>query len=85
LNGLLLLQTLTTHAGLLLLVLESLFSELDILESELLADDVKITGGVHVTLNVNDLGVIEATDDLEDSIDSANVGQESVSKTGTGG
>jgi hypothetical protein len=34
---------------------------------------------------VNDLGVIEATDDLEDSIDSANVGQESVSKTGTGG
>lgn len=85
LHGLLLLQTLTTHTGLLLLVLESLFSELNILESELFADDVEITGGVYVTLNVNDLGVIEATNDLEDGIDSANVRQESVSKTGTSG
>lgn len=85
LDGLLLLQTLTTHTGFLLLVLESLFSELDILESELLADDVKITGGVHVTLNVNDLGVIEATNNLEDGIDSANVRQKRVSKTSASG
>jgi hypothetical protein len=85
LHSLLLLQTLTTHAGLLLLVLESLFSKLDILESELLADDVKITGGVHVALNVNDLGIIEATNNLEDGIDGTNVGQERVSKTRTSG
>ncbi|KAI6768176.1 hypothetical protein HG530_006185 [Fusarium avenaceum] len=85
LHGLLLLKTLAAHAGLLLLVLDSLFSELNILESQLLADDVEITGGVHVTLNVDNLGVIEATDNLEDGIDSTNVGQESVSKTSTVG
>ena len=85
LTGLLLLQTLTTHAGLLLLVLESLLDKLNILEPQLLADDVEITGGVHVTLDVNNLGIIEATNHLEDGIDSTNVGQESVSKTSAGG
>lgn len=82
--GLLLLQRLATHTGLLLLVLEGFLNELNILESQLLADDVKITGGVHVTLNVDNLGIIEATNNLEDGIDGADVRQESVSKTSTG-
>lgn len=72
-SGLLLFQALTTHAGLLLLVLKGLLDELDILQSEFLADDVQITSGVDITLDVNDLGIIEATNDLEDGIDSANV------------
>lgn len=79
------LKRLTALAGLLLLVLESLLDELDILETKLLGDDVKITGGVDITLDVDDLGIIESTDDLEDGIDGADVGQESVAETSTGG
>ena len=84
-SGLLLFQALTTHAGLLLLVLKGLLDELDILQSQFLADDVQITSGVDIALDVNDLGVIEASNDLEDGIDGANVRQESVSETSTSG
>lgn len=85
LTELLHLQGLTTTAGLLLQVLERLLSELDILDAQLLADDVQITLGVDITLDVDDLGVIEATDDLEDGIDGTDVRQEGVTETGTGG
>ena len=81
--GLLLLKTLTALAGDLLLGLESLLDKLDILEAQLLADDVEITRRVHVTLDVDDLGIIEAADDLEDGIDGADVRQEGVAQTGT--
>lgn len=81
--GLLDLETLTAHAGLLLLVLEGLLDELNILESQLLGNDVEISAGVHVTLNVDNLGVIEATHDLEDGVDGSDVRQESVTKTST--
>lgn len=84
-TSLLLLQALATHAGLLLLVLESLLDELDILQTQLLADDVEITGGVDITLNVNNLGIVEAADDLEDGIDGTNVREERVTETSTGG
>lgn len=73
LSRLLLLQTLTTLSGDLLLVLKSLLHKLHILESQLLGNDVEVTGGVHVTLDVDDLGIVEATNDLEDSIDRTNV------------
>ena len=79
------LKRLTALAGLLLLVLEGLLDELDILETKLLADDVEITSGVDITLNVDNLGIIESTDDLEDGIDGADVGQESVAETSTSG
>jgi len=77
------LEGLTTTASLLLDVLESLLSELDILDAELLADNLEITDGVDIALDVDNLGIIETSDDLEDGIDGANVGQEGVTETGT--
>lgn len=77
------LQRLTTTAGLLGQSFESLLDELDILNAQLLADDGQITDGVNVTLDVDNLGIIEATNDLEDGIDGANVRQEGVTQTST--
>ena len=34
---------------------------------------------------MDNLGIVEATNDLEDGIDGANVGKEGVAETGTGG
>lgn len=79
------LQRLTTPASLLGQSLERLLNELDILNAQLLADDSQITDGVDVTLDVNNLGIIEATNDLEDGIDGADVRQEGVTQTSTGG
>lgn len=81
---LLLLETLATLAGDLLLGLESLLHELNILESQLLADDVEITDGVDISLDVDNLGIVEAAHDLEDGIDGADVRQEGVAETSTG-
>lgn len=77
------LKGLTATTGLLLQVLESLLCEFDILDTELLADNLEITDGVDITLDVDNLGIIETSDDLEDGIDGANVGQESVTETST--
>lgn len=77
------LKRLTTTASLLLQVLKSLLDELDILDTELLADNLEITDGVDITLDVDDLGIVETSNNLEDGIDGANVRQESVSETGT--
>lgn len=77
------LQGLTTTASLLLEGIEGLLNKLDILDAQLLADDVQVTSRVDITLNVNDLGIIEAANHLEDGIDSANVRQERVTKTST--
>lgn len=78
------LQRLSSSLGLLLQVLERLLDELDILNAQLLADDVQVPHGVNVTLDVDDLSVIEAPDDLEDGVDGADVGQEGITQTGTG-
>lgn len=83
--GLLQLKTLAAHAGLLLLVLKSLLHKLNILESQLLADNVQITSGVDITLDVDNLSVVEASNNLEDGIDSTDVGKERVSETSSGG
>jgi len=77
------LKRLTATASLLLQVLKSLLDELDILDAELLADNLEITDGVDVTLDVDNLGIIETSDDLEDGIDGADVRQESVTETST--
>ena len=75
------LEGLATTTGLLLVVLEGLLGELDVLDAELIADDLQITDGVDITLDVDDLGIVKATDDLEDGVDGANVGQEGVAET----
>lgn len=82
---LLLLEALTTLASLLLLVLQRLLDELDILQSELLADYVKVTSRVDISLDVDNLGVIETPYDLEDSINGSDVRQEGIAKTSTSG
>ena len=79
------LERLATATGLLLVVFERLLSELDVLDAKLVADDFQITDGVDITLDVDDLGIVEATDDLEDGIDGANVRQEGVAETSTSG
>ena len=79
------LKSLTTTTSLLLQVLKSLLNKLDILDPQFLVDDVQIPLGVDVTLDVNDLSIIEAPNDLEDGIDGTDVRQESVTQTSTGG
>jgi hypothetical protein len=79
------LQALAASPGLLDELLERLLDELDVLEAELLGNDVQVTERVDITLNVDDLGIVESADDLEDGIDGANVRQEGVSETGTSG
>lgn len=66
--GLLLLKTLAALTRLLLLVLQRLLDKLDILQPQLFADDVQITSGVDITLDVNDFSIVEAPDNLEDGI-----------------
>lgn len=77
------LERLATTAGLLLVVLKGLLGKLKILDAKLLVDDLEITDGVDITLDVDDLSVVEATNDLEDGIDCTNVGQERVAETST--
>lgn len=79
------LERLATATCLLLQVLKRLLDELDILDPQFLVDDGQIPDGVDVTLNVNDLGIIETPDDLENGIDGTNVRQESVTQTSTSG
>ena len=67
----------------LLEALEVLLDPLDILETEFCGDNVHVAAGVDVALDVDDLGIIEGADDLEDTVDGTDVGQESVSETGT--
>lgn len=88
-NLLLLLPVLETvvagRSGVLLGHVESLLYPVNVLEPELGGDDLHVTEGVDVALNVDDLSVVESTNDLEDTVDGSHVGQESVSETGTGG
>jgi hypothetical protein len=77
------LKGLATTASLLAQGLEGLLDELHILDTELLANDSQITNGVDITLDVDNLGIIEAANHLEDGIDSTNVRQERVTQTST--
>lgn len=77
------LQRLTTSSRLLNQDLVFLLNELNVLYPELFADDLQVADGVDVTLDVNDLGIVETSYDLEDGIDGANMRKESVAETGT--
>lgn len=79
------LKRLAATASLLAQGLESLLNELDILDPQLLADNSQIPNGIDITLNVDNLSIIEATHHLEDGVDGTDVGQESVTQTGTSG
>lgn len=67
------LQTLSASAGLLDEFFKGLLDELNVLDTELLADDVQVPSRVDVTLNVDDLCIIETSNDLEDGIDGTDV------------
>lgn len=79
------LKRLATTASLLGQILKGLLNELDILDAQLLADDSQIPNRVNITLNVDNLGIIEAAHHLEDGVDGTDVRQERVTETGTGG
>lgn len=79
------LQSLSTTSCLLAKGIKSLLNKLNILDPQLFADDGQIADWVDITLDVNDFSIVEASDDLENGIDSSDVRQESVTKTGTGG
>lgn len=63
--------------------IELLLDPLDVLETKLVLDDLHVADGVDVALDVDDLGVVERADDLEDAVDGADVGEEGVSEAGT--
>jgi hypothetical protein len=84
LSCLLLLETLATLAGHLLLRFECLLHELNVLQPQLFANDVEIPGRVDITLDVDNLGIVKAAHHLEDGVDSSDVRQEGVTKASTG-
>lgn len=77
------LKRLATAASLLAQRLKSLLNKLDILDTQLLADDGQIPDRINITLNVDNLRIVKAAHDLEDGIDGANVRQERVTESGT--
>lgn len=72
-SGVLLLQAVAAWAGLLLLGFEGLLHELNVLQPQLLGNDVQVASRVYITLDVDDLCIVEATDNLKDGIDGTNV------------
>ena len=78
------LQALATPSGVLDELLMRLLNELDVLDTELLADDVEIADGINITLNVDDLSIVEASHNLEDGVDGSDVRQEGVAKPSSG-
>lgn len=64
----------------LLHILQVLLHPFNIFEAQFCRDNFHITDGVDISLNVNDVGVIEGTDHLEDTVDRADVGQESITE-----
>jgi len=77
------LQTLTTSASLLGQCFLRLLDELDVFYPQLFWDNVQVSCGVNVAFDVCDLGIVETSHNLEDSIDCSDVWQESITKTST--
>jgi hypothetical protein len=76
---------LTTPSGFLDELLVRLLNELNVFDAQFLADDVEVTDWVNVALNVDNLGVVKTSHDLENGIDSSDVRQEGISETSAGG
>jgi hypothetical protein len=77
------LKTLPTSSSLPLQSIELFLNELGILYPQFTLNNLKISDWVNVTLNVDDFGIIEASNDLEDCIYGTDVGQESIAETST--
>ena len=79
------LQRLATSCGKLLQSLEIFLDKLDILDSQLFADNTQVAYRVYISFNMDNLGIVEAPHNLKDGIDGTDVRQESVAKSGSGG
>ena len=55
----------------------------DVLETKFVLDDFHVAHGVNVTLHVDDFGIVESADYLEDAVDRTYMREECVSKPGT--
>lgn len=77
------LQALATSSCLLGEILFCLFHKLDVFYPQLFGDDVQISSWVDIALDVGDLGVVETSYNLEDSIDCSNMREESISQACT--
>ena len=55
----------------------------DILLQQFLTDNIHITAGIDTTFDVSNILAVKTTENMENSINSTNVGQESVSETTT--
>jgi len=64
-------------------VLDTLLDKLNIFDAQFFADDVQIANRIHITLDVNNLSIIETSHDLIDGIDSADVGKEGIAESST--
>ena len=53
--------------------IEMLLHPLNILQTELGLDDLHVTDGVNLALNVDDFSIVERTNDLEDAIHGADM------------
>jgi hypothetical protein len=62
-----------------------LLHPLDVLQPQLRLDDLHIAQGVDIALDVDYLGVVEGTHDLEDAVDGTDVREEGVAETSAGG
>lgn len=78
------LECLTSSTSLLDQVLMCFFDKLNVLDPQLLTDDVQVTRRVDVTLDVDDLGVVETPHHLKNGVHGANMRQESIAETRTG-
>lgn len=73
-------ETLPASPGLLLQVFKSFLNELDIFDSKLLADYIEISDRINVSFNMDDLGIIETANNLEDGINGPDMRKEGVAK-----
>ena len=69
------------HAHLFLDALDTRFNGLQILELQLGVDDLLVAHGVHGTVHMNDVVVVEAAEHMDDSIGLADVGEEFVAES----
>ena len=61
--------------------LERLLHPLGILEPQFVRDNLHVATRVNVAFDVGDFGIVEGTNNLEDTIDGADVRQEGISET----
>ena len=67
----------------LLQTFQMLLHPFNILEPEFCRDNFHVTDGVDVSLDVDNVGIVEGTNHLEDTIDGTDVGQEGITKAST--